>query len=142
MPKEFKISRAQFKTIHDMTCSNWKSEIVEMTRETIGAFANEGLISLDKVESMFKAASASQKAELVKIFPEYEKQQFEKFQLVWAWDDVDEAQRCLCVWDEEDCFDYEGFAIECSFNHYEAYQNAIEPWMTKMQDACKNKSRE
>ena len=69
--KTYKVTREQMGKIHKIACSEWKSKIDSIVICVFGTYNNDGELTHDTVESMFKAATDAQKTVLSTIFPTY-----------------------------------------------------------------------
>jgi len=70
--KSFKITRNQFKQLYDVACSTWKSKVKKFTETVLGTFQQEGELSYETVEEMFKAISNDeQRRVFTSIFPDF-----------------------------------------------------------------------
>ena len=69
---EFKTTRANMKQIYNVSCTAWKSKIIEMvSKYAVSQFSEEIILPQEEVDEMFRAASSTQKETLKEVFPNY-----------------------------------------------------------------------
>lgn len=70
--KTFTITRLDMQKIHDIACSTWKKNIMDLTTKyATSPLSNVIILPEEEVEKMFNAAIPSQKETLNEVFPEY-----------------------------------------------------------------------
>ena len=68
----FTITRTDMQKIHDIACSTWKKNIMDLTTKyATSSLSDEVILPKEEVEKMFNAAGPSQKETLNEVFPEY-----------------------------------------------------------------------
>lgn len=80
--EEHKISRSDLNRIYNIACPEWKGIISHWAPEIMGPFDDEGAISAERVDEMFKAATPEQIQVLNTIFkkePKPEKNEYRVF---------------------------------------------------------------
>lgn len=74
--KEYNVNRIDLFTLHQVSCTNWKTKIEEITEVFLGLFNHNGKIPSVIVDEMFSAISNSVQLEAFNsIFPNYKKEE-------------------------------------------------------------------